>query len=81
MKLRACGFEIVANLSQDLSQSPTRRREEGFGGKAVEADDQTRTNLNDATANERERVGIRFSRDFLVPVLINSSVTLRGVFY
>lgn len=37
---------------------PTRRHAEGFGGKTVEAEDQTRTNWNGAATNERERVGI-----------------------
>ena len=56
MKLRAPGFEIVRDLSQDLSQTPTRRHAEGFGGKAAKADDQTGINWIVATANESERV-------------------------
>ena len=35
-----------------------RRHAAGFGGKTVEADDQTEVNWNDTSAYERERVGI-----------------------
>ena len=37
---------------------PTRRHVVGFGGKVAEADDPSKADWNDATANERERVGI-----------------------
>ena len=42
---------------------PTRRHAEGFGGKTVEADDQTRTNCNGAATNERERVEVEQTFD------------------
>lgn len=46
-------------LSHVLSQSLTRRHAVGFGGKAAKADDKTKVNWNDVTANARERVGIK----------------------
>lgn len=63
MKLWARGFEIVADLSQGLSQTPTRGHAEGFGGKVDKTDNQTRPNWNGATANERERVGVNHRID------------------
>ena len=47
-----------ADLSQDLSQTPTRSHTAGFGGMTVKTDKPTDVNWNDAAANERERVGI-----------------------
>ena len=47
-----------ADLSQDLSQTPTRSQAAGFGGMTVKIDEPTGFNWNDTTVNERERVGV-----------------------
>ena len=58
MKLRALGFKIVRGLAQNLSQTPTQRHAAGFGGMTLKTDEPAGVNWNDATAKERERVGI-----------------------
>ena len=38
----------------------------GFGGKVDKTDNQTRPNWNGTTTNERERVGIEHTFDYMI---------------
>ena len=62
---RNCGHsaaEKLSALSHVSSRTPARSHAAGFGGKTAIIDDPTGIGWNDATANERERVGIKLSR-------------------